>query len=257
MARHKTFQQSQFHLQSPASSEDFFDNENMGMFYAAHILAGMKARKTARPAPVTKTYYNAGRNYSKDPLEFTLSGRTAKSKAKPTTTLATSSPRAKAIPRAPRENSAVKKVTPKKPKPKAVGRQVDRLDWRSVEDVCPPIDTLDGKTWAEVGPTEANNAQYTRKDYSDDVDYKHLHPREQDLILRLGVSPDKYLHTKRRVFLKFVEIKTENPNTNFTRTLAQSVKGLDANKLSIVHQLFDNANWYHPKYYPQIDWHRV
>lgn len=253
-ARARTFRESKFSINRLDSDDDYRQWENINVFYFAHIFAGMKARKEGLPEPVSARYYDSERDYVKDPLRFPLTGRVTKSKGKTTTT--TPSPRVKPIARAPRPTPNLKTVTPKKEKPKAVGKKIERMDWRSLDDVCPPVDNLNGKTWQDisVSPIASKNGPPAPKNYSEDPDYSHLHHLEQVFVSKFHITPDKFLFLKGLIFNHFVRTKTQNPDAPFGRTQAQVVKHLDANKISKIHEFFENAGWYNPKYYPQINW---
>jgi len=238
---------------------------NQNAFYFAHIDAAKKAKKEGLPEPASARRFDPKRDYVKNPLQFPLAVDEAMPQYGGSTTR---SPKIRqevlTTPKSERQRRAAPKVskatkvekapkTPKAPKvtkSKAAPKKVVLEDWRRIEDVTPPISSLDRHSPKVID--HAKVPGYKPRDVSQDVDSEFLHPLEAELCTFITLRPDKYLRLKRQIFLSFVEVKKETPTKIFNKTMAQKVGSLDANKLSIMHQFFENVGWYSREYFPEL-----
>ncbi|KAI0196378.1 SWIRM domain-containing protein [Astrocystis sublimbata] len=116
-------------------------------------------------------------------------------------------------------------------------------DFNSIQDICPPLQTLDSKTGV------MNNLQADWKinpascpDLSNDPHRHLLHPEELVLASTLRLTGAVYLTSKRRIFVARSQGYQRGRDV-FRKTDAQQACRIDVNKASKLWTAFDKVGW--------------
>ncbi|KAH6630029.1 hypothetical protein B0J18DRAFT_363953 [Chaetomium sp. MPI-SDFR-AT-0129] len=135
---------------------------------------------------------------------------------------------------------AIRVGTPE-PRVRTVAPNREDKDFASLEDLCPPVNTL---------PAKANSLKVDWKgnalDLSNDPNRNLLHPDELILASNLRLDCATYLTSKRRIFLRRLECA--RIGKEFRKTDAQQACKIDVNKASKLWQAYERVGWLH------IDW---
>jgi len=118
-------------------------------------------------------------------------------------------------------------------------------EWRTFEDYCPPVSSLDD---AEK-PLKVGWGKSATMDITSDADYSELHATEATVASELRLHPVQYLANKRRIFNE--KVKKLQAGQGFTKTAAQNVCNIDVNKVSKLWEAFAKVGWFDDHWFQQ------
>ena len=118
------------------------------------------------------------------------------------------------------------------------------IDFESLPDFSPPLETLEGKPQAF---TEAETPFSQPLELSTDPDRHLLHEAELTLAAKLRLTCASYLCTKRRIFKGLVESLQEGKE--YKKSYAQTACKVDARKARILFSAFEAVGWFDRAYY--------
>ncbi|CEI61236.1 hypothetical protein FVEN_g6040 [Fusarium venenatum] len=117
-------------------------------------------------------------------------------------------------------------------------------DFASLENYCPPLDSL---------PNKPNSLKVEWKgqplDLSNDPNKIHLHPDEVSLASSLRLDAATYLTSKRRIFMSRRDCYRRKKE--FRKTDAQQACKIDVNKASKLWTAFEKVGWLNSKWMEQ------
>ncbi|KAK4224930.1 hypothetical protein QBC38DRAFT_369912 [Podospora fimiseda] len=127
------------------------------------------------------------------------------------------------------------------PRVRTVAPNREDKDFKSLEDLCPPLSSL---------PPKSNSLKVDWKgnalDLSNDPHRHLLHPDELVLASNLRLDCATYLTSKRRIFIRRLECA--RINKEFRKTDAQQACKIDVNKASKLWQAYEKVGWLQPKW---------
>ncbi|EKJ74304.1 hypothetical protein NXS19_005829 [Fusarium pseudograminearum] len=130
------------------------------------------------------------------------------------------------------------------PSRRAVAPNREDKDFASLENYCPPLDSL---------PSKLNSLKVEWKgqplDLSNDPNRMHLHPDEVSLASSLRLDAATYLTSKRRIFKQRLDCYRRKKE--FRKTDAQQACKIDVNKASKLWTAFEKVGWLNPKWMEQ------
>jgi hypothetical protein len=130
------------------------------------------------------------------------------------------------------------------PSRRAVAPNREDKDFGSLEDYCPPLDSL---------PSKPNSLKVEWKgqplDLSNDPNKIHLHPDEVSLASSLRLDAATYLTSKRRIFQQRLDCCRRHKE--FRKTDAQQACKIDVNKASKLWTAFEKVGWLNKKWMEQ------
>lgn len=157
-------------------------------------------------------------------------------------------PRIKRTPRATPNQKAVDSFeappsSTSKP-PRALGTNRDDIDYNSLKDFSPPIETLGGNSKALKADWKGQML-----DLSNDPDRHLLSPAELNLAATLRLSCATYLCSKRRIFE--ARVRALNVGKEFRKTDAQQACKIDVNKASKLWTAYERVGWFKPEHFQE------
>jgi hypothetical protein len=130
------------------------------------------------------------------------------------------------------------------PSRRAVAPNREDKDFASLENYCPPLDSL---------PNKPNSLKVEWKgqplDLSNDPNKIHLHPDEVSLASSLRLDAATYLTSKRRIFKQRLDCYRRKKE--FRKTDAQQACKIDVNKASKLWTAFEKVGWLNSKWMDQ------
>jgi hypothetical protein len=133
----------------------------------------------------------------------------------------------------------VKESLPKAPK---IVTSRDDVDFNSIPDFCPPIDSLGHNVKALKADWKG-----AMLDLSMDPERHLLHEAEVNLAATLRLSCATYLTSKRRVFV--ARVQCGQRGKEFRKTDAQQACKIDVNKASKLWTAFEKVGWFDDRWF--------
>ncbi|RAK80116.1 SWIRM domain-containing protein [Aspergillus fijiensis CBS 313.89] len=127
---------------------------------------------------------------------------------------------------------------------RTIGTNRDDIDYSSIQDFSPSIETLGGNAKALKADWKGQVL-----DLSLDPDRDLLSSAELSLAATLRLSCATYLCSKRRIFE--ARVKALNVGKEFRKTDAQQACKIDVNKASKLWTAYERVGWFNPEHFQQ------